>query len=99
MDIELLYFDGCPNWKLADERLAEISAGRPDVHVSHHLVETVEEAARRGFHGSPSILVDGVDVFADADAGVGLSCRLYQTPEGPAGAPSLEQLRAAVSHG
>ncbi len=99
MDIELLYFDGCPSWKLADERLAQISAERPDVHVSHHLVDTVEEAQRRGFHGSPSILVDGVDVFADADTGVGLSCRVYQTPDGPAGAPTLEQVRAALSHG
>ncbi len=96
MDIELLYFDGCPGWKVAHERLAEIAAERPDVRVSQHLVATVEEAERRGFHGSPSILIDGVDAFADADAGVGLSCRVYQTPDGLAGAPTLEQLRAAV---
>lgn len=100
MDIELLYFDDCPSWRLAHERLAEVSAERSDVHVTHHLVDTVEEAERRGFHGSPSILLDGVDAFADTDAGVGLSCRVYQTPDGPAGAPTLEQLRAAVrEHG
>lgn len=49
-----------------------------------------------GFHGSPSILVDGVDVFAGAGAGLDLSCRLYQTPDGPAGAPSVDQLRAVI---
>ena len=98
MDITLLYFDSCPNWKIADERLAEIAAERSDITLTRHLVESIEEAERLGFHGSPSILVNGVDVFVDADAGVGLSCRIYQTPEGPAGAPTVEQLQAVLSH-
>lgn len=96
MDIALLYFDDCPNWKIADERLAVIAAERPDLTVSRHLVDTLEEAERVGFHGSPSILLNGVDVFAGPDAGVGLSCRVYRTPDGPAGAPRIEQLRAAL---
>lgn len=96
MDIALLYFDDCPNWKIADERLVAIAAERPDLTVSRHLVDTLEEAERVGFHGSPSILVNGVDVFAEPDAGVGLSCRVYRTPDGPAGAPTIEQLRAAL---
>ena len=97
MDISLLYSDDCPNWKIADVRLAAIAAERPDLTVSRHLVDTFEEAERVGFHGSPSILVDGVDVFAGPDAGVGLSCRVYRTPDGSAGAPTLEQLRAALA--
>jgi hypothetical protein len=97
MDITLLYFDDCPNWRVADERLAEIAAERADLKVTRHLVETLEEAERVGFHGSPSILVDGVDVFAEPDAGVGLSCRVYRTPDGLAGAPTVEQLRAALA--
>jgi len=96
MDITLLYFDDCPNWKIADERLAVMTAERADLTVTRHLVDTLEEAKRVGFHGSPSILVDGVDVFAEPDAGVGLSCRVYRTPDGPAGAPTVEQLRAAL---
>lgn len=100
MEIILQYFDGCPNWEVAEERLAVIAAERPDVTVTRHLVETFDEAERVGFHGSPSILIEGVDPFANAnaDAGVGLACRIYQTPDGPAGAPTLEQLRAAVAH-
>ena len=97
MDITLLYFDDCPNWKIADQRLAAIAAERTDLTVTRHLVDTLEEAERVGFHGSPSILVDGVDVFAEPGAGVGLSCRVYRTPDGLAGAPTLEQLRAALA--
>ena len=99
MDITLLYFDDCPNWKIADERLAVITADRPDLTVSRHLVETLEEAERVGFHGSPSILVDGVDVFAEPNTGVGMSCRVFHTPDGLAGAPTVDQLRAAPGAG
>ncbi len=97
MDITLLYFEDCPNWKLADERLTAIAAERGDVTVNRHLVDTPAEAERTGFHGSPSILIDGVDVFAEPGSGVGLSCRRYLTPEGYEGAPTLEQLRAVLA--
>ena len=99
MEITLQYFDGCPNWKLADERLASLAAERPGVVVTRQIVDTDEEAERVGFHGSPSILVNGVDVFAAAGAPVGLACRRYMTPDGAAGAPTLEQLRTAVDAG
>ncbi len=77
MNVSLLYFDDCPNWKVADQRLAAIANERPDVVVTRLRVETLEEAERLGFHGSPSILVEGVDIFAKPGDGVGLSCRLY----------------------
>jgi hypothetical protein len=93
MDVTLLYFEDCPNWKLADQRLTALAAERSDIRVTLHLVDTAEEAARTRFHGSPSILVDGVDVFPAPDAEVGLSCRRYPTPDGYQGAPTLEQLR------
>jgi len=96
MDITLLYFDDCPNWQVVDQRLAAIAKDRLDVMVTRHRVETLEEAERVGFLGSPSILVDGVDLFAEPGAGVGLSCRVYRTPEGLSGAPTGEQLRAAL---
>ena len=53
MDIKLLYFEGCPNWKAADERLAALAAEQPGITVTRHLVDTLEEAERVGFHGSP----------------------------------------------
>lgn len=97
MDITLLYFEDCPNWKIADERLAALASERPDIRVTRHLVDTPEEANRTGFHGSPSILVDGVDVFAEHGSKVGLSCRRYLTPDGYAGAPTLDQLRTVLA--
>ncbi|GAB2446997.1 hypothetical protein GCM10027062_30630 [Nocardioides hungaricus] len=97
MDITLLYFDDCPNWQVADQRLAAIAAERIDVTVTHRRVETLEDAERVGFRGSPSILVDGVDLFAEPGAEVGLSCRVYGTPDGLAGAPTTDQLRAALT--
>jgi len=97
MDITLLYFEDCPNWKIADERLTSIAADRSDIKLTRHLVDTAAEAERIGFHGSPSILVDGVDVFAEPDSKVGLSCRRYLTPDGYGGAPTHAQLRAVLA--
>ncbi len=97
MDITLLYFEDCPSWKVADERLTAIAAERADIRLTRHLVETPAEAERTRFHGSPSILVDGVDVFAAPGAEVGLSCRRYLTPDGYQGAPTLAQLRAVLA--
>lgn len=96
MEITLQYFDGCPNWTITAERLATIAQAHPEMTVTHRLVETPEEAEAIGFHGSPSILVNGTDVFADPSAPVGLACRIYTTPDGFAGAPTLDQLRAAI---
>jgi len=97
MDVTLLYFQGCPNWEGADERLQVLAAERPDLTVIHRVVETPAEAERVGFLGSPSIQVDGVDVFAGPGSQVGLTCRRYLTPAGVAGAPTLDQLRAVLA--
>jgi hypothetical protein len=95
MDIELLYFEDCPNWETTDRHLQKLA---PDASASvrHRLVRTPEEAEAFGFRGSPTVLVDGRDPFARGDEPVGLSCRIYQTPDGPAGSPSLAQLAAVL---
>lgn len=95
MHVTLLYFDGCPNWTVADARLAAL-ADQLDLTVERRLVETPEAAQAAGFRGSPTILVDGRDPFATGDEPAGLACRIYQTPQGPQGAPTAEQLRAAL---
>ena len=97
MDVTLLYFEDCPNWTIADERLAVLAAERPGLTVTHRLVTTPADAEETGFWGSPSIQVEGVDVFADAAAQVGLSCRRYLTANGWEGAPTLAQLRVALT--
>jgi len=49
-----------------------------------------------GFHGSPSILIDGTDPFATEETKVGYACRIYMTEKGPAVAPTVEQITAAL---
>lgn len=93
----MLYFEDCPNWKAVDERLTLLATERPDITVTHQLIETPEQAVSGGFLGSPSIQVDGIDVFTEPGARVGLTCRLYPTPDGYQGAPTLEQLRAVLA--
>lgn len=95
MNVELLYFDDCPNWRTAAERLEEV-AGRRGLSVERRIVATPEEAEAVGFRGSPTVLVDGEDPFASGDEPFGLACRVYQTPDGPAGSPTIEQLDAVI---
>lgn len=94
VDVELQYFDDCPNWRVADDHLRILAREFTDVTVRRRPVDTPEEAENVGFRGSPTILLDGVDPFAsESDPVGGLSCRVYRTPDGPAGAPTVDQLR------
>src|SRR3546814_4596075 len=93
MKLELLYCDDCPNWKIAAQRLNAV-ATRRGLLVERRLVATAEQADAARFRGSPTILVDGRDPFASGDEPFGLACRVYQTPAGPAGSPTVEQLEA-----
>lgn len=95
MKVELLYFDGCPHWTAVDRRLRSL-ATELGFQLDHRVVTGPEDAAASRFHGSPTILVEGRDPFARDDEPVGLTCRMYDTPEGIAGSPTLEQLRAAL---
>lgn len=93
MDVELVYFDDCPNWRLARERLDEAlkALGRTDVEVRLHRVASPAEAQTAGLHGSPTVLVDGEDPFPHAAIDA-WSCRLYQNEGGLDGAPSVSGL-------
>ena len=96
MNITLLYFPDCPHWQTAHERLTELIAEGHDASVSCVIIDTDDAARAAGFRGSPTIQIDGIDPFADSAGPVGLSCRLYPTPTGYTGSPTLEQLRDAV---
>lgn len=98
LDVRLQYFDDCPSWRLADERLRRAldSTGHALASIRHELVSTLDEARVLGFTGSPTILLNGVDPFCDADAVPALACRVYPSPEGLSGSPSVESLRAVL---
>lgn len=97
MDLTIQYFDGCPNWKTTNRHLMQLRAEGFDLSVGYERVDSHEIAIDKGFRGSPTVLIDGVDPFADTDTPVGLACRIYRTEHGPAGSPTLDQLREAIS--
>ncbi|MCX2181300.1 thioredoxin family protein [Streptomyces sp. SKN60] len=100
MEIELLYCAGCPNWAVAQMRLNEAleTVGRlPDSLVRLRAVETDEDARALHFSGSPTILIDGRDPFPAPAGSYGLTCRVYPTPDGLAGAPTVHQLVRALT--
>jgi hypothetical protein len=99
--IELLYFDGCPSYLVAEERLRNVLRERGlDVYIEMVRVETDEEALRLGFPGSPTIRVDGTDIFPTAEErGGALGCRVYATPQGLAGAPTVGMIGRALGRG
>jgi hypothetical protein len=98
VDVTLQFLDDCPNRATAEGRLRDALSrtGHADVVIRLQRVSTAEEAEHFRFVGSPTILVDGQDPFAVAGAPVGLACRLYPTPDGPAGSPTLDQLVAVL---
>ena len=94
------YFDGCPHWRNAYDLLVRaLAAEGLDTEPRLERVDTDEDAQRLDFVGSPTILVGGRDPFRGIDGSPGLSCRIFQTPEGLAATPTFEQLREALRSG
>ena len=97
MNIEILYFDDCPNWRSTDALVGQVvkELGLSPA-IRHTRVESDEAAQRLSFRGSPTVLINGVDPWINPGAPVGLSCRIYRTDSGFAGSPSEAQLRKAI---
>jgi hypothetical protein len=97
MRLQILCMPDCPNTAVLAERLGSLLAGRPDIQLTRHVISTEDQARQWGMTGSPTLLVDGVDPFAQAGQQFSLSCRLYLGDDGRLGpAPSARQLRAAL---
>ncbi len=97
MELSLLSVPGCPNAALFEGRLAAALAGYPNAVVRRREVADEREAAEAGMHGSPTLLIDGVDPFTAPGQAPSLSCRLYRDAAGHAeGAPTVDMLRRAV---
>jgi hypothetical protein len=99
MKVEILYFDGCPTYRTAQETLQGVLAREEvEADVSLVAVNTDKEARRLAFPGSPTIRVDGEDLFPVSDrTEYALGCRMYATAEGLRGSPTAEMVRAALA--
>ena len=94
MNITVLHIANCPNWTMAVERATEAARGwGADVSVSDQLISTSDEAEKWSFAGSPTLLLDGVDMFPSDGHSPDLACRIYVTPRGLQGAPTSDQIR------
>lgn len=97
MDFQLFIIDDCPNSEPAASLLASAleAEGLSPSAFNTTVVSTDAQAQELDFHGSPSFVAGGADLFPSATAPA-VSCRLYQTGSGIAGLPTLEALRAAI---
>jgi hypothetical protein len=97
VEIELLVVPDCPHEAAAADLITSAVADT-GVHatVTRACITSQDQARLRGFVGSPTILLNGSDPFADPTASAAMACRLYPTPDGRRGVPTLRDLRQAL---
>lgn len=97
MEVEIVYFAGCPNVGMARQRVLEAARGVGiAVDVRERLVADESQATAAGMRGSPTVLVAGTDVEGVAGGSASLSCRLYPSGDGYAGAPDVATITDAL---
>ena len=94
MKVELLYFDECASWENGLKNL-ETELQKEGLGASVRLIKIKndEAAARLRFLGSPSFRVNDEELWPEERGLFALSCRIYSTPEGMKGWPSVEMLQ------
>jgi hypothetical protein len=99
-DVELLWWAGCPSTDRAEAELEQAirDVGLSDVEVRKTQIRTDREADARRFVGSPTILIDGIDVASRGpEEPVGLACRVYRTRDSRISpTPDPDDLREAL---
>jgi hypothetical protein len=95
--ITLVYDAACPNLPAARVALREAleRAGLELQWVEYNRAALGTSAALLRF-GSPTILVDGVDVAGDVGRAAAASCRVYQSERGLRGVPPVEAIAGAI---
>ncbi|HDZ86963.1 MAG TPA: DUF2703 domain-containing protein [Actinobacteria bacterium] len=99
MQIQFLYFDGCPAWQGGLENLKQaLKQSNLSEDFETVKIETDDEAKKHHFIGSPTIRVDGEDIDPAAQ-GQTISrkgCRIYKTPEGIKGEPTVRMITEVI---
>lgn len=98
MKLEVLHIADCPNWEEAGRRLlaALTATGHTGSQINYRLLTTPTDAAATSFAGSPTITIDGADLFPSDGQTNDLACRIYATPTGLAGLPTIDQITEAL---
>jgi len=96
MIIDLLYFEGCPNYEPAARYIENIlkEMDLSEIEIRHVEILTDGQAQQMKFLGSPTIQIGGLDIEVEARVrdDYGFSCRLYPGGE----LPAVEVLRDAI---
>jgi hypothetical protein len=103
LTVELLWWEGCPSTEraLTEVRAALDELGLPG-EVTMREIRTDEEAEAAAFTGSPTILIDGVELMAALGRGAedepaALNCRVYVRRDGRISpTPDPQDLREAL---
>ena len=94
IQIEVLYFDDCPNHQPTVERIKSVLHEEGcEAKVREVLVPDLDTAQRVNFLGSPTVRVNGIDIESAAQnrSDFGLMCRRYT-----GGVPDRELIRTAI---
>ena len=98
MDVDLVYFEGCPNIVKTRERLLSAfkDVGIPPRWKEWRSDDPESPRQVRGW-GSPTILVDGRDVAGMVENTEESNCRVYDGQDGALdGAPSVDLIKNAL---
>ncbi|MGF1525183.1 MAG: hypothetical protein ACFCBW_00060 [Candidatus Competibacterales bacterium] len=97
--VELYYYPDCPSHEGALARLqAVLDEAGLALPVAVIRVETLAEAQRHGFAGSPTVRIDGLDIDpASVGDAPQLTCRAYRLEDGRISPlPSETMIRRAL---
>lgn len=99
MKVQVLVIADCPSAAPTMTRLrtALDAVGLGSVPVEAQLIESRDDATHFAFAGSPTILIDGEDLFPGASRTADLACRVYPTASSLAGWPEAEAISAALT--
>ena len=98
LKIDILYTEDCTEWQTADQLVQQaLNELGIEAEISYWMVESDRQAIEWGFAGSPTIFVNGADLFPSSrNSSQGLTLRSYITNEGIMGHPTYQMIIDAL---
>jgi len=89
MRVELLYWDGDPNYMTARQRLVEVlTEDAFETPIQMIAINSAADAELLEFPGSPTIRIDGTDIYPAGVGEIGIHVRPYPSDTNLDGTPS-----------
>ncbi|MBN1430102.1 MAG: hypothetical protein JXB07_17155 [Anaerolineae bacterium] len=98
LQIDILYTADCTDWETAVEIVQQVLVDlNLEAEFQYWLIENDRQAIEAYFTGSPTIRVNGEELFPVPGAIAGLRLRSYWTEEGMLGYPTYNMVYEALS--